>query len=245
ASVNGKPLKEATLRMSRGDQDADFALTPADDDRLHWTLPPGNSPLADVTEEFRFAVEVRDEDGLRPAAPISGVVRIRPDRPPRIAARLVTRVVLPDAAPVVNLDLADDFGVHRPTLELRIAREDGGQESRALTELTFHAYNGEEDRFESAPAAFPLTGEELPWRGGCRVSLASLRLQKGDRVTAVFVVSDYRGEDGWRSAQAASQPLELEVSDEAGVYRAALEADRQALEDITEAADLQQQLLDE
>jgi hypothetical protein len=59
----------------------------------------------------------------------------------------------------------------------------------------------------------------------------------------VFVVADYRGQNASREVQATSQPLELEVSDEAGVYRAALEADKQALEDITEAADLQQQLL--
>ncbi len=240
--VNDKPLAEVTLAVTRGGATQRHPLEPADDQKFTWRLPSGDGPLSQITEEFRYEVEVIDEDGLRPAAPIGGVVRIKPDRPPRIAARVVTRVVLPTAAPVINLDLSDDYGVRRPTLELKITRESGEQETRTLNELTLQGYN-EAGRIGSEAVAFPLTGEGLPWRGGCRINLTPLNLQKGDRVSAVFVVTDYRGETAAREAQAASQPLELEVSDEAGVYRAALEADRQALEDITEAADLQQQLL--
>jgi hypothetical protein len=173
---------------------------------------------------------------------MAGVVRIKPDRPPRIAARLVTRVVLPTAAPVVNLDLSDDYGVQRPTLELKITREDGSQETRTVGDLQLQVYN-EQGRLTPETVDFPLTGDVLPWRGGARIQLKSLDLEKGDRVSAVFVVNDYRGQNASRAVQAASQPLELEVSDEAGVYRAALEADKQALENITEAADLQQQFL--
>lgn len=237
-----KPLSEVALAVTRGGATERFPLEPVDDQKLAWRLVSNEGPLSQITEEFRYEIEVTDEDGLRPAAPLVGVVRIRPDRPPRIAARVVTRVVLPTATPVVNLDLTDDYGVQRPTLELKITRQDGRQETHTLKDLTFQGYN-ENGRLMSDPVAFPLTGEGLPWRGGCRINLTPLRLRKGDRVSAVFVVSDYRGEAATREAQAASQPLELEVSDEAGVYRAALEADRQALEDITQAADLQQQLL--
>jgi hypothetical protein len=242
ACVNGKPLEEAVLVATRGGKSERFPLVPAGDDRLRWRLDDDASPLAHVSEETRYTIDVRDEDGLGPPSPISGVIRIRPDRPPRIAARMVTRVVLPSAAPVVNLDLADDYGVRSPTLELKITRADGAQETRTLNELALQGYN-DEGRLTAESVAFPLTAAGLPWRGGCRVDLAPLNLEKGDRVSATFVVVDYRGQNASREVQAASQPLELEVSDEAGVYRAALEADKQALEDITQAADLQQELL--
>jgi hypothetical protein len=241
ACVNGKPLEEATLVTTRGGQSERFPLRPVGD-RLRWRLADDASPLSQVNEEIRYTIEVRDEDGLGPPTPVSGVIRIRPDRPPRIAARMVTRVVLPSAAPVINLDLADDYGVRQPTLELRITRADGAQETRTLNDLTLQGYN-DDGRLTAESVLFPLTAAGLPWRGGCRVNLAPLKLEKGDRVTATFVVADYRGQNASREAQAASQPLELEVSDEAGVYRAALEADKQALEDITQAADLQQELL--
>jgi hypothetical protein len=240
--VNGKALNEVVLVVTRDGKSERRPMTPIDEAKLQWRLAEEGSPLAQVTEELRYTIEVRDEDGLAPASPISGVIRIRPDRPPRIAARMVTRVVLPTAAPVVNLDLADDYGIQGLVLELKITRADGTQEPRALNDLTLQGYNGS-GRLTSDLVSFPLTGELLPWRGGCRVNLGALNLEQGDRVTAVFLVTDYRGENASREAQAASQPLELEVSDEAGVYRAALEADKQALEDITEAADLQQELL--
>jgi hypothetical protein len=242
ACVNKKPLAEASLVVTRGGDSERFPLQPADDEKFTWRLPDADSPLSQIAEELRYTIDVRDEDGLSPPSPISGVIRIRADRPPRIAARMVTRVVLPTASPVVNLELADDYGVRRPALELRITRAEGAQEIQTLNDLTLQGYN-DDGRLASDTAEFPLTGAELPWRGGCRINLAPLSLAKGDRVTAIFVVSDYRGQDGLRETQAASQPLELEVSDEAGVYRAALEADKQALEDISEAADLQQQLL--
>jgi hypothetical protein len=240
--VNRKPLAEVTLTITRSGKAERFPLRPVDDQRIRWRLEGSDHPLARVAEELRYEIEVRDQDDLQPAAPLTGVVRMRPDRPPRITTRMVTRVVLPTAAPVINLDLADDYGVHRPTLELKIARENGSQETRTLNDLTLHGYNAD-GRLASPAVPFPLTGDGLPWRGGCRVDLAPLNLQKGDRVSVVFVVADYRGQNTSREIQAASQPLELEVSDEAGVYRAALESDKQALEDITEAADLQQQLL--
>jgi hypothetical protein len=242
ASVNGKSLAEAALVITRGGASERYPMQPVDDRRLTWRLADPGSPLSQVADEVRYTIEARDDDGLSPPSPIAGVIRIRPDRPPRIAARMVTRVVLPSAAPVVNLELADDYGVQRPTLELKIARADGTQEIRTLTDLTLQGYN-EDGRLARESVAFPLTGASLPWRGGCRINLVSLGLEKGDRVTATFVLADYRGQHASRESVVASQPLELEVSDEAGVYRAALEADKQALEDISQAADLQQELL--
>ncbi len=239
--VNEKALDEVVLAITRDGKTERFPLQPASGEKLQWRLA-GKSPLSRVTQEFRYVIDVRDIDGLQPTTPLAGLVRIKPDRAPHVTARLVTRVVLPTATPVVNLDLSDDYGVERPTLELKITRENGSQETRTLTELPLQAYNAE-GRLASQAVEFPLKGEQLPWRGGCRVNLAPLNLAKGDRVSAVFVVTDYRGSHAERASQAASQPLEWEVSDEAGVYRAALEADQQALEDITEAADLQQQLL--
>ena len=77
-----------------------------------------------------------------------------------------------------------------------------------------------------------LRGAELPLNGSKPIDLAPLKLEKGDRLTMVLEVTDHRGELAGMSFR--SEPLSLDVSDEAGVLSAVLEADQRAEERLTE-----------
>ena len=77
-----------------------------------------------------------------------------------------------------------------------------------------------------------IQGAELPWNGKRTIDLAPLKLAKGDQLSIVLEVTDYRGDRP--GATFGSEPAILEISDEAGVLSAVLEADQRAEERLSE-----------
>src|SRR4029079_8004047 len=114
----------------------------------------------------RFQVEGRDERGRAPEQPLRGHIRIEADRPPRIAAAVVTEKVLPAARPVIAWGAADDYGLAAVRLHKQITRHSGEieQEGDAVQKVTA------QDQPQTA------------LRGRFALDLAPLSLSKGDQV---------------------------------------------------------------
>lgn len=204
-TCHNKPLASASVAIG----EKRYALVRAGNDARLWRLDPANTPLAAVAGEIEYTVVAVDEDELSPERAPRGSLRIKADRPPRIAAQAKTRHVLPSGRPVIEYRVDDDYGVARVDAKATILREtpEGPQ------------------RIERPPLAVAVGKPTLD--GGERRSfaapLASLGLEKGDRLELAFEASDYRGESPGKSA--AADPLVFNVTDVAGIESAVTEID--------------------
>jgi hypothetical protein len=245
--TNGKPLDSVWLTLQSARGATRFELAPDDARRAAWRLNDKRSPLARVTEELRYEVQVLDADGLSLEAPIRGTIRIRPDLPPTSLAEVVHRVVLPTAAPVVAYRASDDYGLSRLVLVAEIERQAprlpaaGDAGANALDEISSQtltpaaAVPVETHRFDILTIKEPLSAERLPLVGQYALALTALRLAKGDRVKLTLEAADYRGENeqGDPAGRAQSgEPLILQISDESGVLAAIAEADPRSEEQL-------------
>ena len=84
----------------------------------------------------------------------------------------------------------------------------------------------------------PLLGDRLPFEGRYALALNRWKLQRGDRLKLTLQVSDERGPA--QSSTYRSEPVVLEVTDEAGLLAAIAEADEQSERKLDEV--IQQQL---
>jgi hypothetical protein len=84
----------------------------------------------------------------------------------------------------------------------------------------------------------PLRGESLPYRDEFALDLSPFMLEKGDQLKLVVEVTDNRGLSPGRVQQ--SEPLFLEISDEAGVIAAITQSDERLESALGEV--IQQQL---
>ncbi|MFO0871961.1 MAG: hypothetical protein U0935_23795 [Pirellulales bacterium] len=240
--TNGKRLREAWLTWLSVRGPRRWNLRPAAGSPERWTLDPADTPFVQVTEDVRFELQVRDEDGLTLETPLAGLVRVQPDRAPSASLQLVHRVVLPQARPQVQCRVLDDFGIARIDLHLQVERRRdavGGPNPPAATPATATPSAAENEESAAGETTVSLLepgrivrGAELPWNKSRPVELQPLRLQKGDRLTLVLEVTDDRGTGMGRSFR--SEPVSLEVSDEAGVLSSVLEADQRAEERLSE-----------
>lgn len=212
-SVN-KPLRSATLRLGA----EQFALTAVDAERRHWRLTDTTTPLAAVTESMRYAIDVRDDDGLQLELPWEGFLRIQTDRPPRVAlARRVSDPhVLPSARPVLRFGVRDDFGVGRMELVLRASRTDG---SLSEDVLPIDGFDDAEPQGREAVDDYVL-------------DLKPYNLGKGDELAVSLRAFDFRG-DATPEAS-VSEPIVLKVTDRSGILKALQDADQQSAEQIDE-----------
>jgi hypothetical protein len=235
--INGKRLQGVwfTLASREGPfADRRWPLVPTDAGGDVWRLSGEASPLAVVRDDVRFRLEVIDRDGLTPAAALGGSIRCLRDQPPGVWLSTIHRVVLPKAVPAIQYRVTDDFGVAAVWLHVEVERGAGKSGAEGGPEVqTFQVYPPLE-RGDSPPAQRALT--EL--RDSYPLPLASLGLHKGDRVKLVLEARDDRGENEPGSEASAvrsrSEPLVLEVSDEAGVLAAIAEADEQAAQALSE-----------
>lgn len=232
--TNGKRLKEAWLTWLAATGPKRFNLAAVDDGRTHWRLQVADGPFRDVTEDLRFELQVRDEDGLTLETPLAGIVRVQPDRSPTATIQLVHRVVLPAAKPVLQYRVLDDYGISRIELHMRVTRRQNG--TLAETGVT-RSEATEGAALDESSVLLSQSGKvvrraDLPMNGNQAVELAPLKLEKGDQLALVLEVTDYRGERTGVSFR--SEPVTLEISDEAGVLSAVLEADQKAEERLSE-----------
>ena len=236
--TNGKKLSAAWLTVAGQDSPRRYDLMGQDEAGLRWSLVAADSPLARVVEPVRFEVQVTDEDGLHLETPIRGFVRIKQDRPPVCAAAIVHKVVLPTAQPRIEYRVNDDYGISKLVLHVAVERERpvSGDDSQT-------AANMEQQALSLWPSDQPILPDRLPVDDRYVFDLAALQMErggqsrpanlaKGDRLKLTLEAVDYRGDLPGESYQ--SDPLILEISDEAGVLAAISEADEKSEQRLTD-----------
>jgi hypothetical protein len=230
-----KKLNAATITIDK----QTHAMTRRND---LFVLEGTDSPLARVTGPVRYEVQVVDADGLSLERPISGLLQVRADQPPRIAAATVTRVVLPDAAPQVKYRAVDDFAIDRVVVHKTVYRQARGA---ALPSESFESSSNVDATAGDAPATTQTITQviaqpddrprELP--GVVSVDLSDLKLEVGDSVGVTFEVFDHRG--GMESKSGRSERLVFAVTDRAGVLAALRELDAQMDEKLDQIINAQ------
>jgi hypothetical protein len=237
--TNRKKLSSAWLTVLGQTSPQRYDLASQDEEGFRWSLAASSSPFYRVTEPLRFEIQVTDEDGLHLETPIRGYVRIKLDRPPVCAAAVVHKVVLPTAKPKIEYRVNDDYGISKILLHVaveRIQRSSG--ESTEEGEA-----NMERQSLSLLTAAQPILSGSLPVDDRYVFDLAALQVErggqtqpaklvKGDRLKLTLEAVDYRGDLPGESYQ--SDPLVLEISDEAGVLAAISEADEKSEQRLTD-----------
>jgi hypothetical protein len=251
-SCANKPLRSAWMTLQRGDVKERIELVASDDSNRTW-FPPTDRLLAkNIVHELRYELQVVDADGLGLETPIRGAIRVQPDQPPAAMAKVVHKLILPSAVPVIGYQVSDDFGVSRVVLTAEVERgvekdpgnglSPGPSESTADLSANKPPPQIETHRFVIVSGAKPLIGGEAPIQGTHPISLAPLKLVKGDRLKLSVEAMDYRGEDESgqpRGQVATSEPVTLEVADEAAVLAAIAEADKRSEQQLSEIIERQ------
>jgi len=210
---NGKRLEHARMELSSssGDGVASFVFDASSD--APWVIEGAMPPLSPLTGQVGFSLVFEDEDGLSALHPIAGVIGVRPDQDPAGSVRTDYPLVLPIAKPVIRYEASDDFGVSAMSLE--VLRDRNGDETAELS------------------LKLPLDRSELRVAGEVSLDLSQVELRDGDRISARLKVSDHRGE--WPAESFMSEPVEIEIGNEAKVLRAILDADTTAERLLNEA----------
>jgi hypothetical protein len=186
-----------------------FALAAQDAEKRVWKLP-GNTPLARVAEPVAFDVEIVDADDMTTEQPLHGHIYIEADRPPRVAAAIVTERVLPGAHPGIAWGAADDYGLTEIRLSLQITRSGGAVEQQT-----------------QAVRTVPAGEQPVPvLRGKYVLDLKPFKLSKGDEVRVTLEAVDFRGDQPGTAAR--SDPLLFTVTDESGILAGLIEADEKS-----------------
>lgn len=211
SSVN-KPLDSVLLQCA----DGEFPLTSENGERRTWRPGRTSTPLERILAPTQFELRVVDVDGLSPEAPLRCVVAIEPDRPPKVAAAVVTDKVLPTAEPTLSWGATDDFGLDEVRLRWRISHPSGesSEDSRILHKVEPGA---------SAPATL---------RGRERLTLAGWRVSVGDEIRLSVEAVDSRGDAAGKEAHGES--IVLTVTDENGILAALADGDERSARELDE-----------
>lgn len=209
-----KPLKSVCLTAG----DTTFDLIARTDERtrqVYWSLPP-DTPFDRIREGLKYEIQVIDRDELSLETPMTGQIRLKADRPPRIVASAVTRQVLPTAQPKLDYAAGDDFGIAKIVAVISISREDGRS-----------------SRHEAVVKVIP--EQEQPTtilRGQIGIPLSSYELAKGDEVKIVLEVTDWRG--GETGQQGTGEPNSFNVTDLNGIFVQTGEEDKKSAKQLDE-----------
>jgi hypothetical protein len=255
-SKNQRPLRRAWVVLTSGQtsQKVDLVSVEKGTDSkgaLKWELPLEASPLASVRSDWRFEGFAEDVDGLMPEAPIRGSIRIRPDGQAILSLATIHKVVLPTASPVLEYKATDDFGLKRLRLVAQVLPAEAAEstESEApKSSVVEDASDKGAPGNDELPTALdvdlleggePLLAKRLPATGKHSLNMASIKapgrtaaIGKGDRVRIVLEAEDWRGDAAGKIVR--SEPITLEISDEAGVLAAISEADQRSEERLTD-----------
>lgn len=171
----------------------------------HWMTEPG-SPLDTLKENLTFQLDVEDLDGLKLAEPVTGMLRIKLDKPPRVAAVAISKLILPQASPVITWGATDDYALKTVSLNVTATTESGQQ--------------------RSIKQPVPLKDQSSLQRGQTALDLTSLGLTKGDEVRVIVEAVDERGH--LPSQVGRSESLTFQVTDQSGILAGLLETDQQS-----------------
>ncbi|MDB5346848.1 MAG: hypothetical protein JWP89_5225 [Schlesneria sp.] len=174
-SCSNKTLKSAQMTLNGGTTPLELVKATSANSS-EWVLPAGTQ-FDSIREALKYEIPVVDEDGLSMEPAITGQIRLRTDRLPRIVASAVTRQVLPTATPKLDYAAGDDFGVAKIVAVVQISREDGTS--------TRHEVVSKRIDDKDQPQTIV--------RGQIPVSLSPFELQKGDEVKVTLEVTDWRG----------------------------------------------------
>ncbi len=233
--VNRKRIVAAWCTIGDAQDSRRFDMQPDGSTQLRWTLPVRGTGLEQVRKETHFEIQVTDQDGLHPESPLRGLVRIKIDQPPVCSADIVHRVVLPTAKPEIRYRVHDDYGIAGLDLHVQI--------ERARTASDQDATDDQRISLPVLPADQLPRADRLPHTGRYVLDLARLPvpgapdatpllLNQGDRLKLTLVATDERGSRPGNTSP--SEPLVLEISDEAGVLSVISEADQHSEERLTE-----------
>lgn len=210
-SSSNKPLKSATLSMNG----STIELVATDKTSSTWTLPKG-TPFDEIQNALKYEIQVIDQDGLSLETPMTGQIRLKADRIPRIVASAVTRQVLPTAQPKLDYAAGDDFGVAKILAVVQISREDGRTSQHQVVAKQIPA------------AEQPMTIV----RGQIAIPLAPYELAKGDEVKVTLEVTDWRGE--LVGQQGRGEPTSFLVTDLNGILAQTGEEDKKSAKQLDE-----------
>lgn len=203
-----KWLKQVVVRL--GDQEYPFRRVerPQGGAVDLWRFDAADSPLGNVLEPIHYLVQLTDADDQSLDQPLEGVIRLQADAPPRVAAGIITRYVLPKATPTVYYRAIDDYGIARVVMFREVIRAGGAAEE---AEIEVFVAPGDQPSLRNVEQSYVL-------------DLGPLKLAKGDTVRVTLKATDYRGRNPGRTATA--DPLVFQVTDEQGILAGMLEADR-------------------
>ena len=222
--TNGKTLRMAAVTLTQGTDRQTIDLHSSGGAAPSWKLPDTGTPLSQVTHPWRYEVQVDDTDGLQPATPLRGRIRLRADRPPTGSARVVHDTVLPDAHPVIEYQASDDFGIQSVRMRVDIQRPSTGQPviPKAVSEGSVRDTPGERHLFPLLKRA-PVLASALPLSGRWSLDLPALGVARGDLLKLTLEIVDHRGD--FSGERFLDESIVLHVSDERGVLESITKPD--------------------
>jgi len=231
-----KPLKSATITI-----DGQAYPMRADGDRF--VLDSLDNPLARVGKDVRYEVQVVDADGLGLERPVSGVLQVRADQLPRIAAATVTRFVLAEAAPQVRFKAMDDYGLSKIVVRKAVIRAaDAGAQPATGADSDGGASGGTVAHQEVVTTIAEPNGKLREIGDTIKVDLTPLNLVIGDRVEVTLEAIDFRGDPasgGSAGKSTRSERMVFQVTDRKGVLDAMRELDAQMDKKLDQIIDAQ------
>lgn len=189
-----------------------------------WTLDTERTPLAQVTKPIRYDIQVTDADDMRLQKPIQGLLHVKSVQRPRIVASVVSNYVLPTTALPIEYRCSDDYGIQKLLVHLDIVGGNGA--ARSPPPMPARATTS------------PILHDKLPLKGIYKLELQRLGLVKGDQVKVVLEAVGYRGARN-AGQSAMSEPLVLQVTDEAGILAEISEPDERTANIFDEIIDRQ------
>lgn len=186
-----------------------------------WWLDPEGLPLSELATPQHIIFEITDENNLTVDPPLEATLLVRPDYPPQVTARTLTKFVLPTAKPTLVCQVRDDLGIEKVTVQAQVIHPDGNSEPPVVWTM-----------WEKSADRVKVLDEK--WK----IDLGRLSCGKGDRVELVVSATDIR-RPGREGAVSSSEPITLEVTDLAGILAIMSEIDRQSAEELREMIDKQ------
>ncbi|MEC7565637.1 MAG: hypothetical protein VX738_08130 [Planctomycetota bacterium] len=201
-----KPLKSASLTIGEENYD----LVNADG---KWVMPVEMHPLMNIQSTTRYQIDVVDQDNISPDRKITGIIQVRPDQKPRIAAATVINLILSNAAPRIKFRAVDDFGLDNVAASIDIIRS-GVNEAEEDKMVTIHRFTPPVKTVADTVA----------------IELEDFGLEVGDTVQVTLTTTDFRGSlDG---VTAEAEMIELLVTSRAEFLAAMREIDSQTDEKL-------------